>query len=346
MKRNSRCCKYRPGRSRPWRASPGSPAAARPIPDSSLFPCNRSPSARSRPRRSSARLRPKLAQVPGARLFLRPVQDIRVGGRQSNSHLSVHFAGRRQLDDSTNGRRSLTEAMQQLAGADGCQFRSAAEGPGDRSAIDRDTATRLGVTPSAIDNTLYDAFGQRQVSMIYNPLNQYHVVMEVAPRYWQNPETLKDIWVSTSGASPSGRKAPTQRRAPLRVRRRRPDCLEHGERRRQQFGAQSRDQCDRHHRPWQRFCRRFGQHRRRDDGAARGLQPLRPRQYAARGQSSGQFVASTISFNLAPGKSLSDAATGDPPGDGATSACRRSIHGSFAGHGGELSSTRCRPSRC
>src|SRR6185437_16248143 len=71
--------------------------------------------------------------------------------------------------------------------------------------IDRPTAARLGVTPAAIDNTLYDAFGQRQVSTIFNPLNQYHVVMELAPRYWQDPQTLKDIWVSTAGgANPSG----------------------------------------------------------------------------------------------------------------------------------------------
>ena len=70
--------------------------------------------------------------------------------------------------------------------------------------IDRDTAMRLGLTLSAIDNTLYDAFGQRQVSTIYNPLNQYHVVMEVAPRYWQDPRTLDELYVSTSGANPTG----------------------------------------------------------------------------------------------------------------------------------------------
>ena len=63
---------------------------------------------------------------------------------------------------------------------------------------------RLGLTLSAIDNTLYDAFGQRQVSTIYSAVNQYHVVMEVAPRYWQDPSTLRDIWVSTSGANPTG----------------------------------------------------------------------------------------------------------------------------------------------
>jgi multidrug efflux pump len=69
--------------------------------------------------------------------------------------------------------------------------------------IDRDTAAKLGVTPSQIDNTLYDAFGQREVSTIYAALNQYHVIMEVEPRYWQSPDTLKDIYVSTSGGSAS-----------------------------------------------------------------------------------------------------------------------------------------------
>ncbi|MDA8252306.1 MAG: efflux RND transporter permease subunit, partial [Rhodospirillales bacterium] len=70
--------------------------------------------------------------------------------------------------------------------------------------IDRATTARLGITPLQIDNTLYDAFGQRQVSVIYSAQNQYHVVMEVAPRYWQNPETLREIWVSTVGGPPSG----------------------------------------------------------------------------------------------------------------------------------------------
>ena len=73
--------------------------------------------------------------------------------------------------------------------------------------IDRDAAARLGITVSQIDNTLYDAFGQRQVSTIYVARNQYHVIMEVAPRFWQNPETLKDVYVSTSGGSVGGSQA-------------------------------------------------------------------------------------------------------------------------------------------
>src|SRR6185437_1143024 len=70
--------------------------------------------------------------------------------------------------------------------------------------IDRASAARLGINVSQIDNTLYDAFGQRQVSTIYKAQNQYHVVMEVAPRYWQSPETLRDVYVSTSGGHASG----------------------------------------------------------------------------------------------------------------------------------------------
>ena len=70
--------------------------------------------------------------------------------------------------------------------------------------IDRDSASRLGVTPAMIDSVLNDAFGQRQVSTIYNPLNQYHVVMEVAPQFWQSPETLDELYVSTAGGSVGG----------------------------------------------------------------------------------------------------------------------------------------------
>src|ERR1700687_2118582 len=70
--------------------------------------------------------------------------------------------------------------------------------------FDRASAARLGITPSQIDNTLYDAFGQRQVSTIYNPLNKCHVVMEVAPRYWQSPDMLNQVYVSTTGGSASG----------------------------------------------------------------------------------------------------------------------------------------------
>jgi multidrug efflux pump len=150
-----------------------------------------------------ARLRPKLAQVAGARLFLQAVQDIRVGGRQSNAQYQYTL----QADDSAELYKwapVLTTALQkrpELADVNSDQQQGGLE---TEVTIDRATAARLGVTPAAIDATLYDAFGQRQVSTIYNALNQYHVVMEVAPRYWQNPEILRDLYVSTSGGASAG----------------------------------------------------------------------------------------------------------------------------------------------
>ncbi len=98
--------------------------------------------------------------------------------------------------------------------------------------IDRPTSMRLGLTLSAIDNTLYDAFGQRQVSTIYNALNQYHVMMEAAPRYWQSPESLKGVYVSTSGANPIGlRQSPTSTRAMFACGQRPAASGRHGRRR-------------------------------------------------------------------------------------------------------------------
>ncbi len=150
-----------------------------------------------------ARLRPKLARVAGARLYLQAVQDIRVGGRQANAQYQYTL----QADDAPTLYKwapKLTEALQKdpaLADVNSDQQQAGLQ---TELVIDRSTAARLNLTPATIDNTLYDAFGQRQVSTIYNPLNQYHVVMELAPRYWQSPQTLRDVWISTSGASAPG----------------------------------------------------------------------------------------------------------------------------------------------
>ncbi|TBW57569.1 nodulation protein, partial [Burkholderia thailandensis] len=148
-------------------------------------------------------LRPRLAEVAGARTFLQAAQDIRAGGRQSNAQYQFTLLG-----DSTaelyKWAPILTEALQkrpELADVNSDQQQGGLEA---MVTIDRATAARLGIKPAQIDNTLYDAFGQRQVSTIYNPLNQYHVVMEVAPQYWQSPEMLKQIYISTSGGSASG----------------------------------------------------------------------------------------------------------------------------------------------
>jgi multidrug efflux pump len=150
-----------------------------------------------------ARLRGKLAAVAGARLFLLAVSDLRTGGRQSAATYQYTL-----LSDDTKDLYDWTpKLMAALQKSEVLKDVNSDQQQGGLQAdltIDRPTATRLGLTLSAIDNTLYDAFGQRQVSTIYNALNQYHVVMEVAPRYWQDPSTLNDVWVSTSGANPTG----------------------------------------------------------------------------------------------------------------------------------------------
>ncbi|HYZ20536.1 MAG TPA: efflux RND transporter permease subunit, partial [Rhodopila sp.] len=149
------------------------------------------------------RLRRKLSAVPGARLFLAPVQDIRIGGRQSNATYQYTLQG----DSSTEVYEwapkllAVLEHDPVLRDVSSDQQQKGLE---TDLVIDRATASRLGISASQIDNTLYDAFGQRQVSTIYSAQNQYHVVMEVAPGYWQSPETLRQIYVSTSGGSASG----------------------------------------------------------------------------------------------------------------------------------------------
>ena len=150
-----------------------------------------------------ARLRPKLNAVPGGRLYLQAVQDIRVGGRQSNAQYQFTLLG-----DSTTELYQwaprLTQALQNVPELEDVNSDQQQGGLEANVDIDRGTAARLGITPAQIDNTLYDAYGQRLVSTIYNPLNQYYVVMEVAPRYWQYPETLDELYVSTSAGTPSG----------------------------------------------------------------------------------------------------------------------------------------------
>ncbi len=149
-----------------------------------------------------ARLRGK-AQVAGARLFMFTGSDLRTGGRQSNSAYQYTLLS----DDPETlyaWAPKLTEALAGNAVIKDVNSDQEMGGLQTNIDINRDTAMQLGLTLSAIDNTLYDAFGQRQVSTIYNALNQYHVVMEVAPRYWQDPRMLNQIYVSKAGANPTG----------------------------------------------------------------------------------------------------------------------------------------------
>jgi multidrug efflux pump len=150
-----------------------------------------------------ARLRAKLAGVTGARLFLQAIQDIRSGARQSNSQYQYTILAD-SLEDLNFWMPKITEAMKSVPQLEDVNSDQQDKGLTVALKIDRATAARMGINLSNVDNTLYDAFGQRQVSTIYNDMNQYHVVMEVDPSFWQNPETLREVWVSTSGGALSG----------------------------------------------------------------------------------------------------------------------------------------------
>ncbi|MFH0295683.1 efflux RND transporter permease subunit [Bradyrhizobium sp. 31Argb] len=153
-----------------------------------------------------ARLRRELATVPGATLFLQSVQDIRVGGRVSSAQYQYTLQSP-TLEELNEWTPKITAALQRESNLADVNSDQQDKGLESNLVIDRDAAARLGITVSQIDNTLYDAFGQRQVSTIYVARNQYHVIMEVAASYWQNPETLKDVYISTSGGSVGGSQA-------------------------------------------------------------------------------------------------------------------------------------------
>ncbi len=145
-----------------------------------------------------ARLRPQIARVPGASLFFQPVQELRIGGRPGAAQYQYTL----QDDDAAELFQwapqvlAKLRTLPQLLDVNTDQQNGGLQA---RVAIDRSTASRLGIRPQAVDDTLYDAFGQRQVSTLYTQLNQYHVVMEVLPAFWQNPDGLKEIYVRGSG---------------------------------------------------------------------------------------------------------------------------------------------------
>jgi multidrug efflux pump len=213
-----------------------------------------------------ARLRKTLANEPGAQLFLQSVQDIRIGGRAGNAEYQYTLQGD-DLNELRDWAPKVQVALSKLPILADVNTDQEVKGLQTSLVFDRDAMARLGITQSQVDSTLNDAFGQRQVSTIYNALNQYHVVMEVAPQYWQNAEALKDIYLQT----PGGQTTPLSAVA--------------------KWGATNTSLSVNHQ---------------------------------------GQFAATTISFNLPPGVSLSDA----------TVAINRatdeiglptSVHGSFQG---------------
>ncbi|HWP76587.1 MAG TPA: multidrug efflux RND transporter permease subunit [Methylomirabilota bacterium] len=143
------------------------------------------------------RLRGRVAGVPGAPAFFQAVQDVRAGGRMGNAQYQYTLQGDdvRELDAWGPRVAERLRALPQLT-----DLGSDQQDRGRQSSlvIDRATASRLGITPQLIDDTLDDAFGQRQVAIMYSPLNQYHVVLEVEPRFWQRPETLGDIYLPSA----------------------------------------------------------------------------------------------------------------------------------------------------
>jgi multidrug efflux pump len=147
-----------------------------------------------------ARLRRKLAHEPGANLFLVPVQDIRIGGRQSNAQYQFTLQAD-SIEDLRTWEPRIRVALAKLPELADVNSDQQDKGLQTSLNIDRDAAARLGVTVSNLDTTLNDAFGQRQVGVIYNPLNQYRVVMELSPEFLQGPETLSKLYATnTSGA--------------------------------------------------------------------------------------------------------------------------------------------------
>jgi multidrug efflux pump len=143
------------------------------------------------------RLRGPLAAIPGAPTFLQSVQDLRIGGRPGNAQYQYTLQAGSVEELAAAGNKVLAKmrSMPQLVDVSTDQQDRGLEAT---LVVDRDTASRLGFSAKLLDDTLYDAFGQRQVAITYTPLNQYHVVMEVAPKYWQHPEILRDIYMRSA----------------------------------------------------------------------------------------------------------------------------------------------------
>jgi multidrug efflux pump len=144
------------------------------------------------------RLRPKLNRLPVASAFLQAAQDLRIGGRSSNALYQYTIQSDNVNDLALWGPILLT-GMKNLHGFQDVSSDAQNSGLQELLNYDRPTAARLGITPQSLNQSLYSAFGQSQVSVIYTQLNQYYVILEVAPKYWQSPEGLKNIYLNTTG---------------------------------------------------------------------------------------------------------------------------------------------------
>ena len=163
-------------------------------------------SLREKPERTAsadeviARLRPKLAKVPGVNAYLQPVQDVRIGGRMARTQYqyTLESADLPELDEWAP---KLTAALRKLPELKDVASDQQTQGLQLNLEVDRDTAARHGITMAQIDNTLYDAFGQRQIATFYTQVNQYRVVLEAAPSVGDGPEALDSLYITgTDGA--------------------------------------------------------------------------------------------------------------------------------------------------
>lgn len=218
-----------------------------------------------------ARLRPRFSQIAGAQLFLQSVQDIRIGGRPSNALFQYTLLAD-DLDALRQWAPLVADALRRNPALADVNSDQQDKGLRTDVVVDREKASRLNLSASQVDNTLYDAFGQRQVSTIYEPLNQYHVVMELAPRFRGSPKALSELHVGTAAEAGAA-----ERMIPLAA-----------------FTSLNA-----------------------------GPTPMQINHQS-------HFAAVTISFNLAPGKSLSDAATAIRD-TMAKIGAPAAIHGAFAG---------------
>ncbi|HEY4222970.1 MAG TPA: efflux RND transporter permease subunit, partial [Myxococcota bacterium] len=259
-----------------------------------------------------ARLRKETASVAGARLFFQSVQDIRVGGRaaQAQYQYTLQSDDVAELQTWTPKILAALTANKSLTDVNVDQQNKGLE---TDLIVDRTMASRLGLSQSSIDNTLYDAFGQRQVSTIYNPLNQYHVIMELAPRFWQSPDALNDLYVSTSGGAVSG-SAATGGTISEAVRNAQASSIGNASK-----GGKNTGSAVSTHAETMIPLKAFSHFEQANTPLSVNHQGL--------------FASSTISFNLPEGKSLSDAQAiinqtvveiGVPP----------TIHGTFQGTAG------------
>jgi multidrug efflux pump len=145
------------------------------------------------------RLRSKLTSVPGATMFLQVQQDLQIGGRGSAAQYQYTLSDE-NLNELNTWAPQLEERLRSMPELRDVSTDQQNQGLAANLVIDRDSAARLGISAAAIDNVLYDAFGQREVSTMYTPLNQYYVVMEVDPRYQLSPDSLNGIYIKASNA--------------------------------------------------------------------------------------------------------------------------------------------------